>query len=73
MMDIRPTARRRILLVGAIVLLIVVLPWIAALWTHASLFGFPAAGFLTLLLGPAILVVIAGMGERADHIDAEEK
>ncbi len=65
--------RRSIFLAGSVIAVVAGLPWIAAIWTKSSLFGFPVTGFLLLLLGPILFGVLAGIGTEADDMDQGER
>ena len=66
------TDRRAVLLAGAVGMVVIGLPWVGAVWTSGSLFGFPLPGFVLFLLAPALLVLIAGSGPWADTPDEGE-
>ncbi len=66
------TDRRAVVIAGAVLLVVLGLPWIGTAWASASLFGFPMPGFLLFLLGPVLLIVIAGLGPQAAVVDDAE-
>ena len=66
------TARRKAALTGSVVLTVVLLPWIGTLWPERSVFGFPLPAFLLLLLGPALLIAVAGMSPEVTTQDGDD-
>ena len=58
-----------IFLVASVLAVVAVLPWISAMWTRGSVFGFPVSGFMMLVLAPIILVLIAGTVSHPEAAD----